>query len=149
VVTGLLLAAILAQAAPGPAAEGAAAAEVAWLAEPSTAVAYVLGEDVPPAPPEAPTPGWDGALPQAVFRGLFVTYRALLSSQDDGPCGFVPSCSTYSEQAIATYGLGEGLLLTADRLLRDHPLALGQYETDLATGLLRDPPSRYGLGGAR
>ncbi|HSM92206.1 MAG TPA: membrane protein insertion efficiency factor YidD [Anaeromyxobacteraceae bacterium] len=149
-MTGLLLALVSAQAVAASPGAASAAGEVAWLAEPATAVAYVLGEESPPAPPAAAAgPGWDGALPTAVLKGLFATYRALLSSQDDSPCGFVPSCSAYSEQAIATYGFGEGLLLTADRLLRDHPLALGQYETDLATGLMRDPPTHYGLGDRR
>jgi putative component of membrane protein insertase Oxa1/YidC/SpoIIIJ protein YidD len=145
VVTGLLLALAVTQAAPDP-----APGDVAWLTEPATAVAYVLGEEAPSALAAGDAgPGWDGALPAAALKVLFETYRALLASQDDSPCGFVPSCSAFSEQAIATFGVGEGLLLTADRLLRDHPLALGQYEADLATGLLRDPPAHYGTGASR
>lgn len=145
-MTGLLLALVAAQGAAGAA---PAPDELAWLTEPATAVAYVLGEPPPAVGSAGEGPAWDGALPSAVIKGLFATYRAVLSSQDDSPCGFVPSCSAYSEQAIATFGFGEGLLLTADRLLRDHPLAHGHYETDLATGLLRDPPTHYGLGGSR
>ena len=145
-VTGLLLSLAVTQVAPAidP------AHDVAWLTEPSTAVAYVLAEEAPPALAAGDGGlGWDGALPAAALKVLFETYRSVLSSQDDSPCGFVPSCSAFSEQAIATFGVGEGLLLTADRLLRDHPLALGQYETDPATGLLRDPPAHYGLGASR
>ncbi len=147
-VTGLLLALVSTQAVAGAAGEPQAG-ELAWLTEPAAAIEYVLGDAPLAQGSGGEEPAWDGALHSAVLKGLFATYRAVLSSQDDSPCGFVPSCSAYSEQAIAAFGLGEGLLLTADRLLRDHPLAHGLYETDLATGLMRDLPAHYGIGGSR
>jgi putative membrane protein insertion efficiency factor len=40
-------------------------------------------------------------------------------------CRFVPTCSSYSFEAIRTYGLIRGMALTALRLSRCHPLQPG------------------------
>ena len=87
---------------------------------------------------------WDGALGPGIARALFGTYHVVLSSQDLPTCGFSPSCSRFSQQAIGRCGPVQGALLTLDRLLRDHALARGFYPP--AEGhLLRDDPDRYCL----
>lgn len=42
-------------------------------------------------------------------------------------CQFFPSCSNYSAQAIARYGLIPGFAFTADRLIRCNPFAHGYH----------------------
>lgn len=37
------------------------------------------------------------------------------------PCRYVPSCSTYAREAVATHGAGRGGWLALRRLLRCHP----------------------------
>jgi len=111
------------------------------LTSPAVAVSWLLAPRAAP-PPEPSTPS-DGALHRLVLRSLYVGYRSLLASQDIKACAFSPSCSRFSEQAVARYGLLEGVLLSADRLLRDHPLTAGHYPTDPENGRLLDEPAHY------
>ncbi len=115
------------------------------LADPSLAVEWILSEEAPPV--AAPVGGrWDGSLGGATMRGLFGFYRTVLSTQDSQLCAFTPSCSRFSQLAIARLGFARGVLVTADRLLRDHVLAVDFYDGDPETGLLRDDPDAYGPG---
>ncbi|HBN08504.1 MAG TPA: hypothetical protein DD435_07595 [Cyanobacteria bacterium UBA8530] len=50
-------------------------------------------------------------------------YQVLISSQDGAVCPMYPTCSAFGMQALGRYGALEGLLMTADRLLRDNPYA--------------------------
>ena len=43
-------------------------------------------------------------------------------------CRFYPSCSKYSQQAFAEFGLCKGLRLTAWRLLRCQPYGRGGFD---------------------
>ena len=43
-------------------------------------------------------------------------------------CRFHPSCSCYSEQAIACHGIAKGLYLTMYRILRCHPFCKGGFD---------------------
>ncbi|HBQ87730.1 MAG TPA: membrane protein insertion efficiency factor YidD [Syntrophomonas sp.] len=43
-------------------------------------------------------------------------------------CRFYPSCSNYSIQAIARYGVLKGGWLTAKRILKCHPFNPGGYD---------------------
>jgi hypothetical protein len=114
------------------------------LWEPDQAVAYLLtGRAGPPAPERAPR--WDGGLPGGITRALFGAYHLVLSSQDSATCVFSPSCSRFSQKAIGTCGFVEGTLLTLDRLLRDHPLAVPFYPRAEGGRLLHDEPGRYCL----
>jgi putative membrane protein insertion efficiency factor len=49
-------------------------------------------------------------------------YRALLSPLLPNSCRFTPSCSVYALEALKVHGPVTGLLLTARRLLRCHPI---------------------------
>lgn len=49
---------------------------------------------------------------QPLFKALFLS---------DAACRFVPSCSEYSYQAIAKYGILKGGLLSLKRIFKCHP----------------------------
>jgi putative membrane protein insertion efficiency factor len=49
-------------------------------------------------------------------------YRAALSPLLPNSCRFTPSCSAYALEALKIHGPVTGLLLTARRLLRCHPI---------------------------
>lgn len=121
------------------------APEASALWNPDQAVAYLLGGPVAAPQQEGAAPAWDGALGSGVTRALFGTYHLLLSSQDAGGCVFSPSCSRFSQAVIGRCGLFQGALLTLDRLLRDHPLAVPSYPRVEGSRLLRDDPARYCL----
>lgn len=52
-------------------------------------------------------------------------YQLLLSPIFGGQCRFYPSCSSYTFEAIATYGVIKGGLLGIKRLLKCHPFHPG------------------------
>jgi putative membrane protein insertion efficiency factor len=52
-------------------------------------------------------------------------YQLVLSPLFGGQCRFHPSCSAYTGEAIAKYGLLKGLSLGGRRLLRCHPFHPG------------------------
>lgn len=129
-------------------AAGAAADELPRLWEPAVAASFLLDQPVPIHEHHdgiAPPAPWDGALGAGIVRVLFGTYRTVLSSQDLPVCGFQPSCSRFSQRAIARCGFFEGTLLSLDRMMRDHPLAVGYYPPVPGGRLLRDEPERYCL----
>lgn len=49
-----------------------------------------------------------------------IFHQKVITVQDGQTCTFIPSCSAYGYEAIKRYGL-LGVLMTADRLLRDYP----------------------------
>ena len=115
------------------------------LWEPDQAVAYLLGEPVRLSAADEQHDRWDGALGDGIARALFGTYHLVLSSQDSATCMFSPSCSRFSQAVIGRCGLVQGALLTLDRLLRDHPMAVPFYPRAQGGRLLRDEPGRYCL----
>lgn len=56
-----------------------------------------------------------------LLRALFRAYRVAISPAIGNVCRFEPTCSHYAEEAIATWGLGRGLLLAIWRILRCQP----------------------------
>ncbi|NMB39276.1 MAG: membrane protein insertion efficiency factor YidD [Firmicutes bacterium] len=64
-----------------------------------------------------------------VKLSLFIIflYQKLISPLIPNRCRFVPSCSEYTKQAIARYGI-KGLLLGFRRILRCHPWNLGGFD---------------------
>lgn len=95
-----------------------------------------------PAPIVQPAP-WDGSLVGAVIAALFGLYQGVISPQDLDACTFAPTCSVFARQAIERHGLVRGVLLGADRLLRDHPFGAEAYPSDDATGRKRDELAPY------
>jgi putative membrane protein insertion efficiency factor len=76
--------------------------------------------------------------------GLIRIYQEFISTQDLPLCNFTPSCSRFGMAAIQNYGLLRGLLLTADRLLRDHGMIwIGQYKVHPYTGKHFNPIEDY------
>jgi putative membrane protein insertion efficiency factor len=53
---------------------------------------------------------------------LVRAYQVVLSPFLGGACRFLPSCSEYAIEAIATHGAWRGSLLAVRRLSRCHPL---------------------------
>ena len=141
VLVGCALLALVSLAAPKRA---RAEDETTHLWEPEQAVAFLLGAPRPARDGgRAASRPWDGALGAGITRTLFGTYQLVLSSQDLPVCGFSPSCSRFAERVISRCGLVQGALLSLDRLLRDHPLAIPFYPRAGEGHLLKDDPERY------
>lgn len=65
-----------------------------------------------------------------ILLGLIQLYRWFLSPFIGRQCRFQPTCSAYAQDALKQYGVVTGILLTANRLRRCHPIkALGTEET--------------------
>ena len=62
-----------------------------------------------------------GRLVSAVACVLLRAYRLLISPLLGRNCRFEPSCSQFTEQAIARYGASKGAKMGLRRLLRCHP----------------------------
>jgi putative membrane protein insertion efficiency factor len=43
-------------------------------------------------------------------------------------CRFYPSCSAYAYDAINTYGISKGMLLSMKRIIKCHPFNPGGYD---------------------
>ncbi|MGI9461505.1 MAG: membrane protein insertion efficiency factor YidD [Alphaproteobacteria bacterium] len=65
---------------------------------------------------------------------LIVIYRYSLGYFLGGQCRFMPSCSSYTEQAIKKYGAWRGGLMGIKRIVRCHPIKF------LGGGSGYDPP---------
>ena len=78
-----------------------------------------------------------------VAMGLIRLYQKFISSQDGPSCNFHPSCSHFGMACIHEYGVGRGILLTADRLLRCNGSQAEHYHKDEITGKYIDPVSNY------
>ena len=63
-----------------------------------------------------------------LFVALIRFYQRAISPKHPPSCRFVPTCSEYAMQALATHGLLKGLLLTVWRLLRCQPFARFGYD---------------------
>ena len=55
-------------------------------------------------------------------------YQLMISPWTLPSCRFTPTCSEFARQAIATFGVIRGLVLTTRRLLRCHPFHAGGYD---------------------
>lgn len=69
-------------------------------------------------------------------------FQRVLTRADGARCRFYPSCSEFGRHAVAARGFFVGSLLTADRLLRDHPYNDSRYPVitmPSGVSLLYDP----------
>jgi putative membrane protein insertion efficiency factor len=57
-----------------------------------------------------------GFFKKPIFKSLFLS---------DAACRFTPTCSQYSYQAIAKYGILKGSLLSLKRVFKCHPWSPG------------------------
>ena len=51
-------------------------------------------------------------------------YKFLISPILGPSCRYLPTCSNYSIEALETYGLLQGLLMSFKRIIRCHPIKL-------------------------
>ena len=65
---------------------------------------------------------------RVIALGLIRLYQMTLSRLLPPTCRFTPTCSEYSYQAIAKYGLLKGGWMAVKRISRCHPLNPGGYD---------------------
>lgn len=70
----------------------------------------------------------DGSRANWIVRGLFLLYRGGFRPMIGSTCRFEPSCSTFTEDAIAQHGFWRGCVLGLRRILRCHPFHPGGYD---------------------
>jgi putative component of membrane protein insertase Oxa1/YidC/SpoIIIJ protein YidD len=105
-----------------------------------TDVARVKSEDAPePFTLERPSET------ATVFLGFIRLYQATLSTQDSDVCNFHPSCSRFGSHVVHEVGALRGVLLTTDRLARDHglPTLARHYRIDPVRRKFIDPVATY------
>lgn len=87
---------------------------------------------------------WQGGSGHLLALILLHTYRSTLARSDMDLCAFRPSCSRFAQLAIDEFGTIRGILLGADRLLRDGPSALDYDYRPAGDGRhLLDPIADY------
>jgi putative membrane protein insertion efficiency factor len=64
----------------------------------------------------------------AVLRGVIRAYQLLVSPLLPPSCRYLPSCSDYAAEAIATHGAFYGAWLALRRLARCHPWGGSGYD---------------------
>ena len=66
--------------------------------------------------------------PRRAVLTLIRVYQLTLAHLVFTQCRFVPSCSSYTFEAVERYGAVRGVWLGARRILRCHPLHPGGYD---------------------
>lgn len=61
-------------------------------------------------------------LPRRVISGIIRAYQ-VVASPFPSPCRYVPTCSTYTLEAVRRYGAVRGGWLGLKRIARCHPFA--------------------------
>jgi putative component of membrane protein insertase Oxa1/YidC/SpoIIIJ protein YidD len=56
--------------------------------------------------------------PRLVLLGALTLFQRYISPIDGERCGFSPSCSAFARQAVGGRGAVQGVIVTADRLMR-------------------------------
>jgi len=65
---------------------------------------------------------------KSIIIAILRFYQMAISPYLGGRCRFVPSCSAYAVDAVRQAGVARGLIATARRLLRCHPLGGSGFE---------------------
>ncbi len=73
-------------------------------------------------------PALQPRLVSRLLMGAIRLYQMTISQALPPSCRFYPSCSEYTLQAIARYGVLKGTWLGARRILRCHPFHPGGYD---------------------
>ncbi len=63
-----------------------------------------------------------------LFLGLIRIYQQCISPVLPPTCRFAPSCSRYTYEAIAKYGVVKGGFLGLKRIIKCHPFHPGGYD---------------------
>ena len=66
--------------------------------------------------------------PRRVAMGMIRGYQRVISPALPPSCRFTPSCSQYTLEAIARYGVARGGWLGARRIIRCHPFNPGGFD---------------------
>lgn len=67
-------------------------------------------------------------LPATAVVLLVFAYQGMIRPFLIGTCKYCPTCSDYAIEALRRHGLLRGGWLTANRLRRCHPFAIGGYD---------------------
>lgn len=74
-----------------------------------------------------------GLAPRRAAHALIRAYQVSLSGLIGRQCRYLPSCSTYTDEAIRTHGLWAGGWMGAARICRCHPWGGSGYDPPPAT----------------
>lgn len=69
-----------------------------------------------------------GKLVKELIINAIEIYQKYLGPLKGKTCRFYPTCSEYTKEAIAKYGVTKGILLGIRRILRCNPLNPGGYD---------------------
>lgn len=67
-------------------------------------------------------------LPQRIFLAIITFYQKYISPQLGSNCRYYPTCSHYTYEAIARYGVARGGWMGMRRIGRCHPFAKGGFD---------------------
>ena len=65
---------------------------------------------------------------EKILIAMIRLYQVAISPLSPGKCRFIPTCSSYSIEAIKRYGAVKGLFLSIKRILKCHPFNPGGYD---------------------
>lgn len=89
---------------------------------PADVQAFAMGGPEPMGRPDSPSEAFETSPLKLGMQGLVRLYQKGISPVNPDRCGFRPSCSAYGSLAVREQGPVWGVIMTADRLLRCHPL---------------------------
>ena len=58
----------------------------------------------------------------SIIIKIIKVYKFLISPMLGNSCRYLPTCSEYSIEALKTYGLIKGILMSSKRILSCHPI---------------------------